>query len=367
MKFTCTQENLVRGLAQVGHVAGKSTTLPILKNVLVAASADGIALAATNLELGVTTVVRGKVEQPGSYTVSARVLLDYISLLAPGNVTLELIGAELHVTSQGSKTTLKGLPADDFPVIPKVTEGVRFAIPAAQLKAALSQTVFAVAADEARPEISGVLFHLHGSALTLAATDSYRLAEVRIPMTTAKEEQRAIVPSRSLAELLRLLPDEGDVACTVGENQVGVVADSVELVTRLIEGQFPDYAQIIPASFTSTLTTETSTFAKMLRQVSLFCRSGINDVTLTYDAQGARLTAANAQIGASDVELPTALTGTGGSIVFNWRFLLDGLAVLGVESVALQLNDEKGPGLLLPVDPPKGAPTFRYLIMPIRQ
>ena len=367
MKFTCTQENLVRGLAHVSHVTGKSVTLPILKNALLTADADSITFSATNLELGVTTAVRGKVDAPGSFTVNARVLLDYVSLLPAGNVTLELIGADLQVTSQGSKTTLKGMPADDFPVIPKVTDGVRFALPTGKLKASLSQSIFAVAADDARPEISGVLFHLHGSVMTLAATDSYRLSEVHVPMTTIKEEQRAIVPSRSLAELLRLLPENGDVACTIGENQVGVVADGVELVTRLIEGQFPDYSQIIPASFTSTLTLETSTFAKMLRQVSLFCRSGINDVTLAYDESGARLTAANAQVGASDVALPATLEGRGGSIGFNWRFLLDGLSVVGTDSVALQLNDEKGPGLLTPIDPPKDAPAFRYLIMPIRQ
>ncbi len=367
MKFTCTQENLMRGLSQVGHVAGRSTTLPILKNILITAATEGVTLAATNLEIGVTTLVRGKVEVPGTFTVQARVLMDYVSLLPSGNITLTLEGADLIVTTTSSKTVLKGLSAEDFPVIPKVTDGVRLSLPAVQLKTALSQTVFAVASDDARPEISGVLFHLHGTTLTLAATDSYRLAEVKISLTVAKEEQRVIVPSRSLAELLRLLPDAGEVQLVIGENQVSVQVEDLELVTRLIEGQFPDYAQIIPASFTSTLTTEAASLAKTLRQVSLFCRSGINDVTVQYSAEATKLTAANAQVGASDVELPASVTGTGGSIVFNWRFLLDGLAVIGSDEVALQLNDEKGPGLLVPVEPKKDQPPFRYLIMPIRQ
>jgi len=367
MQFTCTQENLILGLNQVGHVAGKSTTLPILKNILITAATEGVTLAATNLEIGVTTLVRGKVEVPGTFTVQARVLMDYVSLLPSGNITISLEGAELSVTSAGSKTTLKGLSAEDFPVIPKVTDGIRFSLPAAQLKTALSQTVFAVAMDDARPEISGVLFHLHGTELTLAATDSYRLAEVRIPLAVTKEEQRVIVPSRSLSELLRLLPDSGETQVVIGENQVSIQINELELVTRLIEGQFPDYTQIIPASFTSTLTAETASFAKTLRRVSLFCRSGINDVTLRYDADATKLSAANAQVGASDVELPSSLTGKGGNIVFNWRFLLDGLAVVGSDDVALQLNDEKGPGLLVPVNPDKVQAPFRYLIMPIRQ
>lgn len=357
----------MRGLSQVSHVAGRSTTLPILKNILITAATEGVTLAATNLEIGVTTLVRGKVEVPGTFTVQARVLMDYVSLLSSGNITITLEGAELLVTSPGSKTTLKGLSAEDFPVIPKVTDGVRLNLATTQLKTALSQTVFAVATDDARPEISGVLFHLHGTELTLAATDSYRLAEVKIPLTVAKEEQRVIVPSRSLSELLRLLPDVGEVQLVIGENQVSVQVDDLELVTRLIEGQFPDYAQIIPTSFTSTLTVEAASFAKVLRQVSLFCRSGINDVTVKYDADTTKLSAANAQVGASDVELATSLTGKGGDIVFNWRFLLDGLAVIGSDDVALQLNDEKGPGLLVPVKPQKDQPPFRYLIMPIRQ
>ncbi len=367
MKCICTQENLLKGLSQVSHVAGRSTTLPILKNLLITAASDGITLSATNLEIGVTTTVRGKVDQPGTFTVQARVLMDYVSLLPAGNVTLELDNNELHVTCAGSKTTLKGLSAEDFPVIPRVSDGIRMSLPAALLKTALTQTVFAVAADDARPEISGVLFHLNGHELTLAATDSYRLAEVRLPLTTSKEEQRAIVPSRSLSELLRLLPESGDVAMVMGENQVSFQVESTELVTRLIEGQFPDYTQIIPTSFTSTLTLDASQFTKTLRQVSLFCRSGINDVTLQYDQDMSKLTAANAQVGASDVELPGSLSGNGGSIVFNWRFLLDGLAVAGTEEVALQLNDEKGPGLIVPVNPSKVQPPFRYLVMPIRQ
>lgn len=367
MKFTCTQENLLRGLTQVGHVAGRSTTLPILKNILITAATEGITLAATNLEIGVTTHIRGKVEVAGTLTVQARVLMDYVSLLPSGNISISLEGGDIFVVSEGSKTTLKSLPTEDFPVIPKVTDGVRLTLPTTQLKTALTQTNFAVAADDARPEISGVLFHLHNTELTLAATDSYRLSEVRIPLTVAKEEQHVIVPSRSLSELVRLLPDGGDAQLIISENQVSVQVDDLEFITRLIEGQFPDYAQIIPASFSSNLTIETTTFMKTIRQVSLFCRSGINDVTVQYGSGVVKLSAANAQVGASDVELPANVSGKDGSIVFNWRFLLDGLAVVNSEDVVLQLNDEKGPGLLIPVKPKKDQPPFRYLIMPIRQ
>jgi len=369
MKFTCTQENFFHGLQTVSHIAGRTSTLPILKNLLIVAEKEGITLASTNLELGITTKIRGKVETPGSFTVQARVLVDYVSLLPPGNIQAHLENGEFHLSGAGSKTSLKGLPAEDFPVIPKVQDGARFSLPAATLKAALATTVFAVATDESRPEINGVLLHLHDQTFTFAATDSYRLAEAKIPLTASKDEQRAIVPSRSLQELLRALPDSGDVAVVLGENQVGFSAADLEIVSRLIEGQFPDYTQIIPASFRTKLTLEAEGFAKTVRQVSLFCRSGINDVTIAAAAGADEVTvsAANAQVGASEARFPAVSSGGEARIVFNWRFLLDGLQAIGGGDVELQLNDEKSPGLLTPKTQAKGAPAFRYLVMPIRQ
>ncbi|RJO59610.1 DNA polymerase III subunit beta [Candidatus Parcubacteria bacterium] len=368
MKIICTQENLLSGLSFVSHIAGRSTTLPILKNVLIRASAEGIVLMTTNLEIGITAQVRGKVESPGEFSVQARVILDYVSLLPAGNVTLELQNGELVIASADSKTTLKGLSGEDFPVIPKVHDGTRFSMPAKTLKTLLNQTVFAVAADEARPEINGVLFHLKEQELVVAATDSYRLAEAKAKLTTTKEEQKIIVPSRSLQEWLRIAPEAGEVNLTISDNQVCFSGENIELVSRLIEGQFPDYTQIIPAQFSTHLVLDNESLAKALRQVGLFCRSGINDVTLAYQSNNEiTLSAANAQVGASDVKLPAEINDQTGKIVFNWRFLLDGLNVVGAEGVVLHLNDEKSPGLLEPKTTKEQPTNFRYLVMPIRQ
>lgn len=369
MQFTCTQENLLRGLQSVSHITGRTSTLPILKNILIVAEKDGITLASTNLELGITTKIRGKVDATGSFTVQARVLVDYVSLLPTGNVSVALENNELHVGGKGSKTSMKGLGAEDFPVIPKVQDGVRFSLPVQTLKAALSKTVFAVATDESRPEINGVLLQLLNQTLTFAATDSYRLAEAQVPLATTKDEQRVIVPSRSLLELIRILPEGGEVGVVVGENQVGFTTEDLEIVSRLIEGQFPDYQQIIPANFATQVTAEVEAFAKTVRQVSLFCRSGINDVTLTASAGAdhVQVSAANAQVGTGEASFPATVNGGNVGIVFNWRFLLDGLQAAGSEEVELRVNDEKGPGLLVPKAPSKVQPAFRYLVMPIRQ
>lgn len=369
MKFTCTQENLVAGLTAVSHIAGKTTTLPILKNLLISAEADGVTLSTTNLEIGMTTKIRGKIEKPGSFTVQARLLHEYLSLLGTGNVEFNLEENDLKVSSKTSQTVLKGLPAEDFPVIPKVQDGTTVVISTAVFKQALGQVVFSVASDDARPELNGVLFHLNANNLILAATDSYRLAEVLIPLNTSKEEQRLIVPSRSLLELLRILPEDGEVVLRVGENQISFTVNDTELISRLIEGQFPDYTQIIPEGFTTTLTLNTTTLAKAIRQVSLFCKSGINDVTLLYkeNVDGLTLSAANSQVGTSETKLPAEISGGGGDIVFNWRYLLDGVNALHTEEADLQLNNSKSPGLLIPKGTQKNGPTYRYLIMPIRQ
>lgn len=368
MKFICTQENLARGLSVVGHIAGRSTTLPILKNVLIKAGTEGIFLATTNLEIGITTQVRGRMEKPGEFTVQARVILDYLNLLPPSNVTFELINGELVISGAGSKTILKGLPAEDFPVIPKIQDGIRLALPAKTLKGLLSQTAFAVASDEARPEINGVLFHLKDQDLILAATDSYRLSEAKTKLTTTKEEQKVIVPNRTLFEWLRIAPEEGEVSVTISDNQISLIAEDIKLVSRLIEGQFPDYTQIIPGQFSVHINFENEELVKVLRQVGLFCRQGINDVTLAYQATNEIiLSAANVQVGASDVKMSAGVDGKDGKIVFNWRFLLDGLNALGTDEAVLHLNDEKSPGLLEPKKQDSLPTKFRYLVMPIRQ
>jgi len=366
MNITCTKENLLEGLTRVSHVAGKNTTLPILSNVLVKTEGGGITLITTNLETGMRATVRGKVEGKGEITVPAGILTEYVSLLPNGVVKLETEGDVLNVQMKSRTTKVKGMSADEFPVLPEVEKGVEVAVDGALLKQAIAQVGFAVAGDTARPEISGVYMHFSGDTCTLVATDSYRLSERVVPLTeTLKEDTSIIVPVRTLQELTRVLQDDA-VKIITSESQIRFMMREVEIVSRLIEGRYPDYQQIIPTESSTTIEIGVEEFLQAVRSVSIFCKSGINDVSLTVQAEKNQLVvqATNTQIGESTAVLNVKrVSGTDLTIVFNYRYLMDGLQAFGEPAVQLKLLDQGNPGILAP----KEGDYFLYLLMPIKQ
>lgn len=365
MNLSCTKENLRRGLELSSRVAGRNTTLPILGNVLLRAERGGLTLAATNLEVAVVTKVRAKVTKEGALTVQARTLADLVQLLEGEQITLSAETGTLSVSSEGSETSIQGVSAEEFPIIPTIDRAFSFSVAAADLAAAINRTAFAAAQDSTRPEISGVYLAIRGLTLTLAATDSYRLAECQIPLERAPGDRSAIVPTRALTELSRTIGDDGQVDVFLTDNQALFSQNGTELTTRLIEGQYPDYQQIMPASSTIDIETETEALVQAIRGASLFCRPGINDVTLEVGAgkKGLTCRAANSEVGKHQVVVAGKVHGGEATIVFNYRYLLDGLANVGTEHCVLGITDGGSPGVLQP----KGDQRFRYLIMPIRQ
>lgn len=348
----------------VGHIATRNISLPILNNVLVRAERGLVRLSATNLEIGVSCVIRGKVESEGAFTVNGKLLADYVSLLPKDRVDIELVEKALHIAAPGAKTTLRGMAPEEFPLIPAVKREHMLAVPGADLRAALGRVIFAAASDEARPEISGVLLIAKDTTLTLAATDSYRLAEATLTLgTPTAAEVRAIVPHRALQEVLRTVGD-GVVEIAVEESQALFVYNDIELTTRLIEGQYPDYGQIIPKEHETSLDLEREDLVAAVKQASLFCKQGIYDVTLECDGERTlKVRAANAQSGDHETTLPAKVTGKPITIVFNFRYLLDGVGGMSGDTIVLELGSAASPGLLRP----KTGHGYRYLIMPIRQ
>ncbi len=366
MKLSCTKENLLTGLTAVSRVASKNLTLPILGNVLLRAEDGSLTLSATNLEVGVTTRVRSKVVESGAATVQARLLTEYVSLLEREKIEIESDGSTLKIAGEGSETTIRGISSDDFPIIPAVAREKGFTADAAVLREALEQTLFAAAQDGARPEISGAYVTCDDKKLTIATTDSYRLAERRVPITNASAPLHAIIPTKALFELSRILPAEGAVQVFIGDTQALFVIDGTELSTRLVEGQYPDYAQIIPKESKTEAVIELGPLVKAVRTASLFVRSGINDVTLSLEPDKKRvsLSSANAESGEHRGSVAAKIDGPATSIVFNFRYLLDGLSVINAESVKLGVSDSGSPGILRAQD---AGTDYLYLIMPIRQ
>ncbi|MFA6553637.1 MAG: DNA polymerase III subunit beta [Patescibacteria group bacterium] len=367
MKVTCTQENLAKGLSLVSHVASKNITLPILNNVLVRAEQGVIKLLTTNLEIGIICQVRGKVEKEGAFTVQAKTLSDYVNLLPKENIEIEVVDQNMKIKGKKSKTVMKGLEASEFPLIPEVEAKQKFEIPAETLRRALSNVAFAVAYDETRPEISGVYFNFEGNNLVVVATDSYRLAEKKVALSKpASSRHSAIVPIRTIQELVRILGDYNDpVTIACNENQILFDLGETKLTSRVIEGQYPDYQQIIPKEYRTKITVDTQEFINTVKRASLFCKPGGNDIVLKFEKSAGQITVntTNAQVGESEAVQEATIEGDENHIVFNYRFLLDGLQNLGSSNCVIEINSNLSPGLIKP----EKDGDYVYIIMPIKQ
>jgi len=282
MKFICTRENLNNGLSIVNHLASHNANLPILNNVLIVAKDGLITLATTNLEIGVKVVVRGKIETEGAYTIPARLFSDFVSLLPNENVNVELDSDGLDISCKNSQTQIKGMSAEDYPLIPDISTEKKIIIDMQLFRETLSQTVFAATLDDNRPEISGVLFNFKGEDLTVAATDSYRLAEKRIKVE-GSINQKIIIPLKTLQELGRILSNsmQKKIELYLNENQVAFNTENIVLTSRLIDGNYPDYEQIIPNEEKTKTTVKVSDLVKAVKGAALFCKTGINDIKMT--------------------------------------------------------------------------------------
>ena len=374
MKFTCTQENLVQGLNAVSHVTGKNPNLPVLGNVLLKAEGGSLRMSGTNLEMAVSTSVRGKGDVEGEYTVPAKLFLDYVSLLPQGKVELELVEEGLRITAEGQETIMRGMPAAEFPLIPKLTKegGVKFNVE--DLRRAIGQVAFAVSVSESRPELSGVACFFGDGTVAFVATDSYRLAERVVTPKGGVSEVRLIVPARAMLEIGRILqsykdelglPEEAE--WSMAENQLLLSYGQTELVSRLIEGSFPDYQQIIPETFRTTAVLDRAELQKAVRAASLFSRQGLYDVHLEFSPSDGTVTVRSADQGTGKTAKTVSgdVTGEGGNVTVNFKYVGDGLSAMSTSKVKLSLNDAMSPMLVLPEG--DGAEAYRYLVMPIRQ
>lgn len=382
LKIFSLQENLKQGLFLVGHIAGKNVNLPILNNILIKAEAGKIKLIATNLEVGVTSAVRGKIEQEGLFTVNSKIISDCVNLLPNKKVGLEQMGDDLWVDCENYQAKAKGQTAEDFPLIPEVDRKNCFSAGAEEVKKAVSQIIFAAAASETRLELSGALLVFWGGNLTIAATDSYRLAEKKIKLefsgadqaASQAAEKRIIVPAKTLQELLRILSVSAadqveeknqEVKFYLSENQILFVYGSTELVSRLIEGQYPDYQQIIPTSGKTKISIDRPELIRAVKLASLFSKTGVNDINLDFPVGRNQVvvSAVSSQTGENITKLEAKVSGDDNSIVVNHRYLLEGLNNMENETVKIEVVDGNTPCVIRP----EQDESYLYIIMPIKQ
>ena len=369
MKLSVMQENLARGLSIVSRAVSSRSTLPVLANVLLKTEDAGLKLTATNLEIGITYWVPGKVDEDGATTVPAKLLMDLVSSLPSGDkVELEVTaGDTLHVKAGRFQTHIKGIDADEFPAIQ--TAGDRPTTRVAQnvLRRALAETAFAAASDEARPILTGVLAKFEGDQLTLAAADNYRIAVKTVPILDAVPETSVVIPARALNELARILGDTDDpvdIVLAAGRNQVLFHLDGVDLVSRLIDGQFPNYQQVMPQAHATRAVLDREELLRAVRPAALIAHESANIVKLQIGGDGdpGVTVSANAEVGDHVGQVEAAVEGDGTTIAFNARYLADVLTNVSADQFALELNGPLSPGVFKPV----GDDRYVHVVMPVR-
>lgn len=374
MKLSCLQGNLKRGLATVSHaVAGKST-LPVLSNVLLATDGGRLKLAATNLEVGITYWIGAQIEEEGAITIPAKLFSDVISGLPNDtvNLTLDARTQSLKVECARFTSNIKGVEADEFPTIPTISDRAPTVILSPDvLREAIDTVAFAAASDDSRPVLAGVLVRLRDQQAILAAADGFRLATrtIELPAPVA-ESQDFIVPARALTELSRIIGDaESDVTITVtpGGGQALFHTETTELISRLIDGKFPDFERIIPSSYATRTVVDTAELAKAAKLAALFATASQNVAKLSVepgdDLGPGRITiSANAaEVGDNTGELDAMVHGEDGQIALNVKFLSDALGAIKTAQVALETQSPQSPGVFKPV----GQEGYVHIIMPM--
>lgn len=362
MKLQVTQENLNRALGSVARVANSRGTLPILANVLIKTSHNRLSLSATNLDIAITHYIGAKVSDEGSITVPARLMQDFVGSLPAGVINLELEETKLRVTTDQYQSAINGIVADDFPVMPAISDGKNWSVSSAVLRKGLQQIVFAASSDETRPVLTGVLMHTLTGKLYLAATDSYRLAEKQLGAN--KETVSLLIPATAMHDLLRILSDSDEtVQVTHDDQQVLFQVGDIELVTRLVEGKYPDYSRLIPEKFTTEALLKRADFMNVTKVSSLFARESAGSVTIEVDEQTQSLSIRSvaSQLGENTAKADAKVTGSG-SITLNSRYLLDALNAFSGEEINFGFNGKLEATLMR--DP--ASPDYKHVIMPLK-
>ncbi len=373
MKVSCLQENLAKGLSIVGRAVATRSTLPVLSNILLATDQGRLKLSATNLEIGITCWIGAKVEEDGATTVPARTFVDLVSALPAERVDMELNvrTQTLNLRCGRFENNIRGIDATEFPLIPTADDANAIRIEPDSLRTMINQVAFAAAADESRPILTGVLAHFDKDQVTFAAADGFRLAvRTALLIEPAPSPVSVIIPARALTELGRISGDqEGPITINItpSKSQVLFHLDHIDLVSQLIDGNFPDYNQIIPKKKETRTVVGTAELLKACKAANVFARESANIVKLTVEpgtelAPGhVTVQATSAETGDNVGEMDATVDGAPLQIAFNVKYLIDFLSVANAAQVAVEMTTPSSPGKFTPV----GDDMFLCVVMPM--
>lgn len=365
MKFTCTQENLLQGLSQTTPVAGRNSQLPILQHVLLQAQQNTLHLTSTDLEVGVHTNIGGKLIEEGSVTLPARSFLEYIQQLPNSHpISIEKKGNNILINTKGFHAEFPTSDPDDFPLLPEGGDGKPINLDGQALTQALDNTLFAAARDETRPEIRSVFLQGNENELQVAATDSFRLTEEIIPLSEPFNFS-LLLPLNTAHEVVRLFSQVKSLQLVPHKNHVMFYGDGVELSSRLIDGNYPDYRQIIPQGSKTTITIPTREFLRALKTLVVFLPRDSRRVQLMIKPSAGTMLAKvlGSETGQGDVKMSIKGKGEDVTTLVNIQYLLEGIQHMSADEVELSLIGEQDPLVFRPVDEKS---RYLYVVMPIQ-
>ena len=365
MELTLTQENFARALSAVGRVASTKTQLPILSNILLRTDGNRLLVAATNLEIATTQYIGAKIAKPGAITVPARLISEFVSSLPKGSIDLKVVGENIHISSGKFKSIINGVIADDFPELPTINEqnSVTYSINTEEFKQAVTQTIITASSDSTRPVLTGVYWHSHEGWIFLAATDGYRLSERRLVET--KSEVAAIIQTQTLQEVLRTIVDDTEtVDILFDESQVRFRINDAEVISRLVDGNFPDYRQLIPAKSDITATLNKSEFTRVNKIAGLFARESGGSVTVTIDDDKGTISLHSiaSELGENTSEMDAEIDGSG-QVTLNSRYLTEALGVIDADTISFSFSGKLSPIILKST---KKDTNYYHVIMPLK-
>ena len=365
MKISCTQERLNKGLSIVSRIVGNRTTLPVLSNIHLESKGGVLKLSATDLEIGITTSIGAKVDEEGALTIPARLMSEFVSSNNDENINLVSSGTTLNLTSKRYEANIKGIDPAEYPALPEISKDFLIELTPADFSQAISEVIVACATDDTRPVLSGVYFKFEKDLLYLVATDSYRLAEKKVEVPGSISDKEFIVPSRTMQEVLRIastMDNNLKVGISATENQVSFSMGETQIVSRLIEGAFPNYTQIIPTSFKATAEIDLKELSSAVKMASLFARQGGNNIKIKFTSNELIITSVADQVGDNVSKVSASISAESEEIAFNAKYISDILTVLPEKKLLFEVNDKFSAGVIKP----EKAKDFVYIIMPLR-
>lgn len=365
MRLTCSQKDLLGALTTTNKAVDINNTLPVLNNVLLKAEGKKLYFTSTNLEVAITCNIEADIQNEGEITIPSKMFTSYINYLKDDKVEIIVEGTDIQVQTSDSKTRIKGIAATEFPSIPLVEKEGGMMLVVKDFKKAINQVVFAAALNTTRPVLSGVYFFVEKNELKMVSTDSYRLSEKKLPAVDVAGEVKCIVPAKTILELGAILDgmkEEDGVTITVSKNQIMFSVGKVELISRLIEGQFPSYEQIIPQGSKTKVELDVSVISLVLKRINIFAKENNNKIILKVGKGNVLITTESTQYGEGEVTLSTTIEGEDNEIALNSQFLLDALGNIGASQIVLEIGDEVAPVVLKSKDG-KG---YTHIIMPLK-